>query len=543
MKSQKWMALLLIVAMFATLMAGCGSSSSSAKEQVLRVRVGGEPGTLDPNKSTGVPESNYQLAMYEGLSALDAKDIPVPAAAEKWDISPDGLKYTFYIRQNAKWSNGDPVTAHDFEFAWKRALSAELASEYAYMLFMIKNAEAYNAKKVSADQVGVKAINDKTLEVVLEKPTAYFLSICSFHTAYPVHKKTVEANPDKWANDVKTIIANGPFKPANWVHNSKLEMVKNDQYWDKDKVKLSKIEWILTESNTTALSMFENNQLDYANDTPNSEADRLKKENKLVMGKYLGTYYYSFNNKKAPFDNPKVRKAFTLAIDRETLVKTVLKDMHTPAYAWVPPGLTNPSTGKDFREEGGSFFKGDVEQAKKLLAEAGYPNGQGLPSITLIYNTNDNHKAIAEAIQEMWKKNLGVTVNIQNQEWKVFLKTRKLGDYQVARHGWIGDYPDPMTFVDTFITKGEVGGVQTGGNNDADYSNKEYDRLLDIAQRTNDQKVRMQAMHDAEKLLFEDMGIMPIYFYNYPYVVKPNVKNFIQSPLALNNFKEAYIQK
>ncbi|VBB05241.1 Hypothetical protein LUCI_0448 [Lucifera butyrica] len=534
MNWKKGMALLLIIALSGFLAAGCGSSAGT-KEQALRIEVGGEPESLDPAKVTGVPESNYQLALFEGLTALNDKDMPVPAAAEKWEISPDGLKYIFHIRPNAKWSNGDPVTAQDFEFAWKRLLNPATAAQYAYMLYPIKNAEAYNNNKATADQVGVKALDDKTLEVTLEKPTAYFLAVVAHNSTYPVDKKVVEADGDNWANNVKTFVGNGPFKLVNWVHNSKLEMVKNDQYWDKDKVKLNKLEWDLVEVTTTGLSMFENNQLDFMWDPPMTEVPRLQKEGKFKLGKYLGTYYYEFNNRKAPFDNPKVRKAFALAIDRNAITKDILKGTATPATAWIPPGFTDPLTDKDFREEQGALFQTDVAQAKKLLAEAGYPDGQGLPPITLIYNTNDNNKAIAEAVQEMWRKNLGVTVTIQNQEWKVFLENRRAGNFQVARAGWIGDYTDPMTFGDYFLSY--------GGNNWGKYDNPAYDKLIEAAQVSNDQKLRMQNMHEAEKILIDDMGVAPIYFYNYNYCVKPYVKGLVLSATGRVNVKEAYIQK
>jgi len=528
--SKKWVVLGLILVILGTLLAGCGGTS---KEQVLRVRYGGEPENLDPEKATGVPEANYLQAMFEGLTELDNDGLPKPAAAEKWEVSPDGLVYTFHLRAN-KWSNGDPVTAQDFVYAWKRLLNPTTAAEYAYMLFPIKGAEAYNNGKGSADAVGVKAIDDKTLEVTLEKPTAYFLGVLAHNSAYPVNPKVVEANGDKWAGDIATLVGNGAFKATEWQHGSKLVMVKNDQYWDKDKVKLNKIEWTLVEEAATALSMFENNQLDFVDEPPMMEVERLKKENKLQIAKLIGSYYYEFNTKKAPFDNPKVRKAFALAIDREAIVKEVLHDVHKPLYAWIPYGFTNPETKKDLREEGGDLFKANVEEAKKLLAEAGYPDGKGLPTITLLYNTNESHKAVAEAVQEMWKKNLGVTVELLNQEWKVFLGSRKSGDFQVARAGWIGDYTDPMTFGDYLLTN--------GGNNYGRYSNPAYDKLIATAQGTLDQNVRMQAMHDAEKIAMDDMAVAPIYSYSHYFTLNPKVKGLVNPPNDTTNFRYVTIE-
>ncbi len=533
MANKKIFAALLVMVMFITLAAGCGKSGPGGTDQVFRYGLETEPATLDPAKSTAIPEYLVELQIFEGLTRLDAKDQPVPGVAEKWDVSPDGMKYVFYLRSNAKWSNGEPVTAHDFEFAWKRALNPEFASENAYMLFPVKNGQAYNEKKIGADQVGVKALDDHTLEVTLDKPVAYFLSLVAFHAFYPIHEKTATANPDKWATDAQTLIGNGPFKVTNWVHNGKIEFVKNDQYWDAASVKLAKMEWPISEAQTTRLALIENNQVDMIVEPPVVEHDRLNQAGLLKISPYLGSYYYVFNTEKAPFDNEKVRKAFALAINREALVNNVIKGGKQPAYAWVPPGLMNPATGKDFREEGGNYVNEDAIQAKKLLAEAGYPDGQGLPPVTLLFNTSELHKSIAEAIQEMWKQNLGVSITLTNQESKVFLDSRAQGQFQIARASWIGDYADPMTFMDVFKDPG----------NDARYHNPAYNSLVEQAQSTNDQKVRMPAMHDAEKILFDDAVIMPIYYTTQPFVAQPYVKGYFWSVLGLADFKTAYIEK
>lgn len=534
MSRKKIFAVILVMTMLVTLAAGCGKGSKSGgNDQVFRYALEAEPVTLDPARSTAIPESLVEVQIFEGLARLDAKDQPVPGVAEKWDVSPDGMKYVFYLRPNAKWSNGEPVTAHDFAFAWKRALDPEFASENAYMLYPVKNAQAYNEKKATADQLGIKAVDDRTLEVTLEKPTEYFLSLTAFHVFYPVHQKTVIASPDKWATDVKTLIGNGPFKITNWVHSGKLEFVKNDQYWDAAAVKLTKMEWPISDSQTTRLALIENNQVDMMVEPPVVEHDRLAKAGLLKISPYLGAQYYVFNTQKAPFNNPKVRKAFALAINRDMLVKNVIKGGKQPAYAWVAPGLINPATGKDFREEGGNYVVEDIALAKTLLAEAGYPDGQGLPPITILFNTSEIHKSVAEAIQEMWKKNLGITVNLTNQESKVFLASRSQGEFQIARASWIGDYADPMTFMDVFRDP----------TNDAKYRNPAYDRLIEQAQSTIDQKVRMQAMHDAEKMLFEDTVIMPIYYSTLPFVAKPYVKGYSWSVLGVADFKTAYIER
>ena len=520
---------LILISLFASL--GCSGKSGP---KYLRYSVGTEPETLDPRKSTGIPEATVEAQLFEGLTTLDAKNNPIPAMAEKWEITPDGLKYKFFLRPGIKWSNGDPVTAYDFEYAWKTALSPDFGSKYAYQLFYVKNGEAYNKQLTTADQVGVKALDDRTLEVVLEKPTAYFLSLTAFHTLYPVPRRIVEANP-KWAADPKTLIGNGPFNITTWVHNSRIELVKNDQYWDAVKVKMPRIDFILTESASTEIAMFDNNQIDMGDNAPPAEYPRLKKENKLQISPFLGTYFFAFNVTRAPFDNVKVRKALSLAIDRQAIISNVTKGEQKPALAWVPTGLADATPTADFRDVGGDYLKdGDIETAKKLLAEAGYPDGRGLPPIELIYNTNDVHKSIAEAVQEMWRKNLGVQITLANQEWKVFINNRSNGSFQIARHGWIGDYADPMTFIDMFDS--------SGGNNDAHYKNPQYDNLVRLAKSTPNQEIRMKAMHEAEKMLMEDAVIAPVYFYTRIVMAKPNVKGYQRSVLGHVYFKEAYVE-
>lgn len=529
--STKKILAVMVLAVFMAVTAGCGKPGS--KEPVLRYALEAEPATLDPAKSTAIPESMVEVQIFEGLMRFDANNQPAPGVAEKWEVSPDGLKYVFHLRDNAKWSNGDPVTAQDFEFAWKRVLDPEFASENAYMLFPLKNGQAYNEKKATANEVGVKAIDEHTLEVTLEKPTAYFLSLAAFHAFYPVHHQSVAANPEKWATDASTLVGNGPFKLTSWIHSSKIEFVKNEHYWDAAAVKLTRMEWPISDAQTTRLALVENNQADLMVEPPVVEHDRLTQAGMLKISPFIGIYYYVFNTQQAPFDNPQVRKAFAMAINREALVKNVIKGGKQPAYAWVAPGLLNPVTGKDFREEGGNYAVEDAALAKRLLAEAGYPDGKGLPTVTLLYNTGELNKAVAEAVQEMLKQNLGIAIAITNQEPKVFLATRARGEFQLARASWVGDYVDPMTFMDVFKDP----------TNDAKYHNPAYNRLVEDAQNTVDQKVRMEAMHAAEKILFDDAVIIPIYYTTQPYVAKPYVKGYFWSVLGIADFKTAYIEK
>lgn len=529
MVRQKFLLFFLLLFIFPLTLAGC---SNTSKEPIFRYALESEPATLDPAKSTALPESLVELQIFEGLTRLDEKDQPAPGVAESWDVSADGLTYTFHLRPNAKWSNGDPVTANDFIFAWKRVLDPDFASENAYMLFPIKNSQDYNEKKASADELGMKALDSHTLEVTLDKPTAYFLSLVAFHSFYPLHEATVLAEPDRWALNAKTLITNGPFKVMDWRHGSKIEFAKNDQYWDAEAVKMTKMNWPISDSQTTRLSLFENKQVQMMVEPPIVEQERLSQNGVFQVAPTLGVYYYVFNTEQAPFDNPKVRQALSLAINREALVQTVIKGGKQPAYAWVAPGLTNPATGKDFRSESDVRIKEDIQKAKELLAEAGYPNGQGIPPVNILFNTGEMHKAIAEALQEMWQQNLNIPVTLTNQESKVFLASRSHGQFQIARASWVGDYADPMTFMDVFKDP----------ENDAKYKNPEYNGLVEKAQQTDKQNIRFEAMHKAEKLLLDDAVILPIYYTTQPYVARPQIKGYFWSVLGLADFKKAYLE-
>ncbi len=545
-----------------------GTKESGKKEQVIRINIGTDPKTLDPLVSTGAPETNVQISLFEGLMRLDKDGRPVPGqAAEAPQVSADGMTYTFKIRENAKWSNGDPVTAEDFVYSWKKALDPRTASEYAYQLYYIKGGEKLNtvsmnkvgadgkelkgadgkavprdAKEVAADvekamaEVGVKAVDAKTLEVKLEAPTPYFLSLTAFHTLYPVHKKSVEAKPEDWFRNASSFVSNGPFKFVSWTPKDKVIVAKNENYWDAAKVKLDKIEYYLIDAESTSTTMFESGELDIIESGVSStELDRLKKERpeELKILDDLAVYFYRLNVTKAPLDNVKVRKALALAIDRNAIVTNITKAGQKPAMSLVPGGI--PDTNGDFRKTGGDFFKdNDLAEAKKLLAEAGYPDGKGFPKMSIMYNTSEAHKKIAEAVQEMWKKNLGIDVELQNAEWQVYLDNQTKLNFQISRAGWIGDYIDPMTFVDMFVTG--------GGNNETGWSNKQYDALVEKAKKSSDPKERMTAMHEAEKILMDEMPIIPFYHYVRVRLISKNVKGWAEPLTSGMDLREAYVE-
>lgn len=525
--------MLLAVSVFLT---GCSSNQPAAPAKVMKTsyNVGAEPKSLDPAISTGVPETNIQTALFEGLTRIGEGEKVMPGIAETWTQNADGTVITFKLR-DAKWSNGDAITAEDFKYSWLRALSPELASEYSYQLYYIKGAEDYNSKKGTADAVGIKVVDPKTLEVTLVAPTPYFIALTAFHTLYPVNKKVVEANKE-WSLKAETYVSNGPFKMKEWKHNDQVVVVKNENYWDAKNVKISEITFKLLEDIKAALTAFESGQLDGTEYIPIEDIDRLKASKVLKIAPYIGTSYYRFNVTKKPFDDVKVRKALTMAINRQMLIDKVVKGGQLPAYAFTPPGMVDVEAGKDFRAVGGDYIKEDVAAAKALLAEAGYPDGKNWPAdVSILYNTKSDNKLLAEAIQNMWKTNLGIDIKLRNEEWAVYLENQKKLNYNISRAAWIGDYADAMTFMDMFVTG--------GGNNQTGWSNAEYDKQIkDIANKSGDQKVRIPAMHAAEKALMDDMPIMPIYYYTLPWVLKDNVKGVIRSSLGPIDFKFATVE-
>ncbi|PWW08821.1 oligopeptide transport system substrate-binding protein [Paenibacillus cellulosilyticus] len=500
------------------------SGSGAATSKVFRMNISTEPPTLDPAQSQDQVSFTVLNGLYEGLTRKDENGQNIPGIAEKWDISEDGKTYTFHLREDAKWSNGDPVTAGDFEFAWKRALDPELKPEpsaYAYQLYYIVNAESYNTGKgATADQVGVKATDDHTLVVNLNSPTPYFLSLMSFQTFFPVHQ-SVKDN-EAWAANASTIISNGPFKMGEWQKNTSIKIVPNENYYAKDDVKLAGVEFYEVADSATELSMYQTDQLDWAG-KPTGEipADQLESLKSSLADEFnqkgiASLYYYLFNTTEKPFNNEKIRKAFSMAISRKDITEKVTRAGELPAYGVVPPGIAGEK--EEYRTEvPDTFFEENYDEAKKLLAEGMAEEGvTKLPAIKLTFNTNDNHKKIAEAIAEMWRTNLGVEVSIENQEWGVFLENRNKLNYQVARGGWGADYNDPMTYIDLFTSK--------SGNNNTGFASKEYDDLVAKAYASTDAKERMSLMSQAEKLLIDTRAIMPIYYYSDVFLEKKGFK-------------------
>ncbi|WP_028307754.1 peptide ABC transporter substrate-binding protein [Desulfitibacter alkalitolerans] len=535
---------LMLILVFS--LVGCGSEkpsdiSNNANAAILTFNLNSPPETIDPGRVVGQPDMTLVNAVMEGLTRYNVFGELEPAMATHWEISEDKSTYTFYIREEAKWSNGEPVTAHDFEFAWKRVLDPEYASRYAYQLYYIVNAFEYNnlenTNVTDPDLVGVTALDEHTLKVVLNAPAPQFLGLTAFPTYFPVHRETVENNPN-WAEDIETYINNGPFKIDKWQEQQRIELVKHEMYWDKDNVQLDRLVFTLVSEQGTSLAMYEAGSLDVLYNIPSQDLERLKRESQeLRFGDDLSVSKYLFNTTIKPFDDPGVRKALAMAIERQDIVDFVTRAGERPAYAYVPYGVPDITETKDFRETGGEYFAEDLEYARNLLSQAGFPDGMDFPEVTLLITDSEDNLRIAQAVQEMWRKNLGIdTIKIQPNEWRVYLQSIFTGQYQMAGAAWSADYVDAMTFLDVYVSD--------GGNNVTGWGNSEYDQLISIANNSYNQAERVQAMHRAEELLMDEMPIIPLFYYTKPYLIKDHVNNVgVPSFGPQMEFKWAYIKK
>ncbi|MGF9910448.1 peptide ABC transporter substrate-binding protein [Brevibacillus porteri] len=511
--------------------AGQASTDTGGQANVaakLKLNLKTEPPSLDPPKGFDSTSNEVLNATMEGLVRLDKDHKPQAAMAEKWAVSEDGKTYTFTLR-DSKWSNGEPVTAQDFEFAFKRIVDPNNAFPSAFLAYYIDGAEAFNKGTGNADGVQVKAVDEKTFEVKLKAPTGYFLHILTQPTFFPVNKKVVESNP-KWAEGAASIVTNGPFKMEDWVHDQSVKLVKNDGYWDRDSIKYAGIEFVMVNDENTQFQMYKTGQLDMIQTVPNDMKKQLIDSGEAKVETEAAIYYYRMNTTMPPFTNVNIRKAFALAIDRKTLIDNVVQGKQTPAMAHVPLGFPEPD-GADFRTKGGDFFKdNDVEQAKALLKKGMEEEGwTTLPPVTMTYNTSDAHKAIAQVLQEMYKKNLGVDVKLENKEWKVFLAEQRARSLQFSRSTIPADYGDPVNYLELFVTDHP--------GNRINYSNKEYDALVEKIRNTADEPERFKLMHDAEKIFMDDMPLVPIYFGTKVFMEQPNIKGIVRHPVGTIDYK------
>jgi oligopeptide transport system substrate-binding protein len=486
------------VLLLLAVLAGCGPGAPRADLVFIN---GAEPETLDPAIITGQPEGRIVHALFEGLCAFDRHGRPGPGMAERWEISGDGTVYTFHIRGDAEWSDGTPLTAHDFVASWKRALTPSTGSQYNYMFEPVKNATAYASGAIDDfSLVGVRAEDDRTLVVTLGSPTPYFLDLCAFPTLHPVPTALIDKVGDDWVKP-RHMINNGAYLLEEWRINDRIRLRKNPRYWNRDAVALETVDILPIAKDSVAFNFYESGLADLVMDkglAPIALMDELRGRRDFHSAPFLGVYFLRFNCAAPPFDDPRVRKAFAMAVDKNVIVEKITRAGELPAGAFVPPGIEG--------YEGPEGLPYDPEGARALLAEAGYPGGRGFPFVRYLFNESQQNESIAVELRDMWRRELGVTVDLARQEWKVYLNSLSSLDYGIARSSWVGDYPDPNTFLDMFLTG--------GGNNRTGWSSTHYDTLIADAAREPDPHKRNAILRNAEShLLQTGAPIAPLYYY------------------------------
>ncbi|MEK4920716.1 peptide ABC transporter substrate-binding protein [Cytobacillus sp. FSL R5-0569] len=531
---------LVLLLVFALVLSACTANEEAGKEtdgetgggeeaaeKVLYMNNAQEPTSFDPPIGFDSVSWSALNNLMEGLTRLGEDHQPAPAIAEKWDVSEDGKVYTFHLRDDAKWSNGDDVTAGDFVYAWKRLLNPDTGSAAAFLGYFIEGGEAFNNGNGSADDVQVKAVDEKTFEVTLTSPQAYFLSVITNPAFFPINEKVAEENPE-WFAEADSYVSNGPFKLTEWQHDSHFVMEKNENYWDATNVKLDKVHWAMVDDETTEYQMYKTGELD-TSAVPAELSEELFADGSAQMVEQAGDYFYRFNVTMEPFQNVNIRKAFVMAINQQEIVDYVTKNGEEPAYGFVSPGFKDPS-GKDFREASGNLVETNLEEAKALLAKGMEEEGyETLPEVTLTYSTSENHKKMAEAIQQMLKENLDVSVKLANMEWNVFSEEQTALKFQFSRSSFLADYADPINFLENF---------QTGHSmNRTGWSNEEYDKLIKDAKNEANEEKRFEMMYEAEKILFEEMPIMPIHFYNQVYLQNEDITGIVRHPVGYIELK------
>lgn len=551
--------------------------------------------SLDWTAVTGLPEHRIIGNIFEGLTRLDAKTLePLPGAAERWDISDDKKTYTFHLRKNAKWSNGEPVTARDFLYSERRFLDPQTGAEYARQAWYLKNAKRYtigaqgispgdpvevelnerpkgalefargevlhgklirmdgegkervfvvdidgkerkfrsgkagdaaagvepcNQVLMDFNEVGIKALDDYKIEMQLENPTPYWLSLLAYHALLPANQKCIETYGSPAWTYAENIVSNGPYKVAFRRIRDRIRLVKNEHYWDPDRANLEVIDALAVSSQSTMYNLFATGKVDWITDSPPIVLRELVKTGsaKKVFSPrpYLGTYYYLLNTTKPPLNDPRVRRALALAIDRKEITTAATGCGEVPAYSLVPLGIPGYDPDK--------FGEGDVKEAQRLLAEAGYPNGRGFPKIEILYNTHQAHQTIAQLVRKQWEKNLGITASTRNEEWGSYQTSVHQMEFDAARRAWIADYIDPNSHLDMMVTDGE--------NNNTGWSNVEYDKLIAAASAETNTASRLELLHKAERILMDEVPIIPVYYYVDKNQVRANIRGFYRNPL------------
>ena len=518
----------------------CKKNAAVTDDEGIIVNLSVEPKTIDPSLNAQIYGVIYISHVFEGLTVRDKNNQIVPGVAESWEISEDGKIYTFFLRTNSTWSDGKPVVAEDFVYSWRRQVDPKVASEYSYQHEPVKNAMAITRGELPVESLGIKAVDDHTLVVELEAPTAYFLEVIAFPTFAPLRKDIIEKYGDKWTLSPETYIGNGPYVMAERNIDENIIMVKNDKYWNADTIVAKKITFVLMQNGAAAVAGIKDGTLHMAYEPPQQDIPTLTEEGLIQIKPLIATYYYPINVTNEYLKDPRVRKALSLVIDRNYIVEKVTKGGQKSAGGWVPYAV-NDVKG-DFRINGGNLYDiskdgyaKNIEMAKQLLAEAGYPNGEGFPVIEFKTDPG-NHVEIFEAVQQMWKEHLNIDSTITQIDNALLGQTLLEKNFMIGRLYWSADYSDPMSMMSLFTSYNT--------QNNGGYSNKRYDDLINTAMSTDDNNIRMQAMHEAEKILIqEDMGAIPIYFFTEPLLVNPKLKDVVYNPLGFHKFFYASLEK
>ena len=518
--------------------AEADTGAASTGEKILSVQVGPNPETIDPALNSAVDGGNMLLHSFECLLAVDEDGKLIPGQAESWETSEDGLTWTFHLRDGLKWSDGTDLTANDFVYSWKRVCDPMVAAPYAEtVLGMVEGYE--DAIAGNLDALQVVAEDDKTLVVTLNAPCSYFGSLAAFATLSPVQQATIEANGDAWATSAETYISNGPFYVSEWVPSSYIMMSKNPNYWNADAIKLDGIKFNLIEDSNAAYSAYQTGEVLFIKDVPTEEIPSLSGNSDFYVDPIIGTYYLSVNCDREPFNDPQVRKALSLAIDREYVAGTLMQGTYSAASNFMGPGwidtdgsqfMDNANGGQPYIDT--TNYEANLAEAKQILADAGYPDGEGLPSIT--YSTNDAgyHKVVAEYLQQAWGE-LGIDVTVDIVEWASFTPMRRNGDYDASRNGWVGDYSDPSNMLDLLYS--------TNGNNDGKFNNADYDAAMELSRTTLDATERSEALHKAEDILMEETACIPVAYYNDFWLQSDKITGSWHSPYGYWYFMYADI--
>jgi len=521
----------------ALLLAGCGTRDpDDAGKMIVRIGNAAEPQDLDPHAVSGLTEHEVISSLLEGLVTMEPRTLePLPGQAESWDISADGRVYTFHLRDGLQWSNGDPVTAADFIGSWRRMLLPSIAAEYAYIFYGVVGAEAFNKGELTDfAETGFKALDDRTVEITLINPTSYFLKLMLHHSWLPVHLPTIakfdglERKGTRWTRP-ENYVGNGPYLLREWETDQHIIAVPNPTYWDRAAVKADELHILPITNSDTEERMFRTGQIDVTYSIPLSKIDPYREEqpDALEVSPAFVSAYFRVNVNRSGLADPRVRRALGMAIDRDAIARQVWRGTKFPAHTFTPPGVDgfDPPAG----------WSDDVPAARALLAEAGYPDGVGLPPIEILYPTSDNGRAVCEALQQMWRRNLGIDVRLYNQEWKVYLDTMNSLDYDVCLGVWGGDYLDPMTFADTMASY--------SGNNRTGWANAEYDHLLDEVAREQDPAARFALFARMEEILAAEAPVLPLYHYAKTRLVSPAVRGFYPNALDLHPLKHVWLEE